>query len=144
MEQRAKLLIIDDETGPRESLKMVLKPFYEVYTANNRQDALALIQSTPIDLVTLDLKMTDCHGTSLLKEIKQLRPPTQAIILTGYGSLKSAIEAIRYGAADYLLKPFQVTEILSVINRVLSRPIMAGQMEAALHELERVAETSHP
>jgi DNA-binding NtrC family response regulator len=144
MEKRAKLLIIDDETGPRESLKMVLKPFYEVYTANSRHDALALIQSTPIDLVTLDLKMTDCHGTSLLKEIKQLRPTTQAIILTGYGSLKSAIDAIRYGAADYLLKPFQVTEILSVINRVLSRPVMAGQMEAALHELERAAEISHP
>ena len=144
MEKRAKILIIDDETGPRESLKMVLKPFYEIYTANSRQEALALVQSTPIDLVTLDLKMTDCHGTALLKEIKSLRPGTQAIILTGYGSLKSAIEAIRYGAADYLLKPFQVTEILSVINRVLSRPAMAGQMEAALHELERVAETSHP
>ncbi len=140
VEKRAKILIVDDEVGPRESLKMVLKPFYDVYTANNRQEALALVQSTSIDLMTLDLKMTDCHGTSLLKEIKTVRPNTQAIILTGYGSLKSAIEAIRYGAADYLLKPFQVTEILSVINRVLSRPVIAGQMEAALHELERVAE----
>jgi len=144
MSKRAKILIIDDETGPRESLKMVLKPFYDVFTANGRQDALALLQSTPMDLVTLDLKMADCHGTALLKEIKSSCPNTQAIILTGYGTLKSAIEAIRLGASDYLLKPFQVTEILSVINRVLTRPLVSGQMEAALHELERVAESSHP
>jgi len=144
MDKRARILIIDDETGPRESLKMVLKPFYDVFTANGRQDALALLQSTPVDLVTLDLKMADCHGTSLLKEIKTSCPNTQAIILTGYGTLKSAIEAIRFGAADYLLKPFQVTEILSVINRVLTRPMVSGQMEAALHELEQVAESSHP
>jgi putative two-component system response regulator len=144
MSKRAKILIVDDETGPRESLKMVLKPFYDVFTANGRQDALTLLQSTPMDLVTLDLKMADCHGTALLKEIKCTCPNTQAIILTGYGTLKSAIEAIRLGASDYLLKPFQVTEILSVINRVLTRPIVSGQMEAALHELERVAESSHP
>lgn len=144
MEKRAKILIIDDEAGPRESLKMVLKPFYEVYTATGRQQALSLLQSTTIDLVTLDLKMADCHGTALLKEIRTVRPNTQAIILTGYGSLKSAIEAIRYGAADYLLKPFQVTEILSVINRVLSRPVISGQMEEALTELEQVAETTRP
>ena len=144
MEKRAKVLIIDDEAGPRESLKMVLKPFYEVYTANGRQQALTLLQSTAMDLVTLDLKMADCHGTALLKEIRTIRPNTQAIILTGYGSLKSAIESIRHGAADYLLKPFQVTEILSVINRVLSRPVLSGQMEEALTELEQVADSSHP
>ena len=143
MEKRAKILIIDDEAGPRESLKMVLKPFYDVYTANGRQQAIALLQSTSVDLVTLDLKMADCHGTTLLKEIRSLRPNTEAIILTGYGSLKSAIDAIRCGAADYLLKPFQVTEILSVINRVLSRPLISGQTEAALDELEKVAEASH-
>jgi len=143
MDKRARILIVDDETGPRESLKMVLKPFYDVFTANGRHDALAMLQATPVDLITLDLKMVDCHGTSLLKEIKSSCPNTQVIILTGYGTLKSAIEAIRCGAADYLLKPFQVTEILSVINRVITRPVVAGQMEAALHKLEQVTE-SHP
>ena len=122
---------------------MVLKPFYDVYTANGRDEALALLQATTMDLLTLDLKMADCHGTALLKEIQVIRPGTQAIILTGYGSLKSAVDAIRCGAADYLLKPFQVTEILSVINRVLSRPVYTGQMEAALDELEQVSERSH-
>ena len=143
MEDRAKVLIVDDEAGPRESLRMVLKPFYQVTTAASRQEALQIVQTQQIDLVTLDLKMTDCTGTALLKELKFIQPELQAVILTGYGTLKSAIEAIRYGAADYLLKPFQVTEILSVINRVLSRPATTGKMNAALHELEH-AEISRP
>ena len=106
------LLVIDDETGPRDALKVILRPFFNIQTAESASAAIDVLNSQPIDLITLDQKLPDRQGMDLLQDIKHHHASVEVIIITGYGSLKSAMEGIRHGAAGYLLKPFNVTELL--------------------------------
>jgi response regulator RpfG family c-di-GMP phosphodiesterase len=115
------ILIVDDEIGPRESLRMILKPNYNVYAVENGHAAIQMIQQTEMDVLTLDLKMPGITGIDTLKEIRVIDPDVMVIIITGYGTLKSAIEAIRYGVFDYIPKPFNVPEILSIIDKSIQR-----------------------
>ncbi len=121
MAQQGSILIVDDEAGPRESLRMILKSIYKIYTAANGKEALALIQKENIDLVTLDLNMPGLSGIDVLKEIKKIRSDVEVIIITGYGTLKNAHEVIRYGAGDFISKPFNVADIISIISKSFER-----------------------
>lgn len=121
MAQQGSILIVDDEAGPRESLRMILKSIYKIYTAANGKEALALIQKENIDLVTLDLNMPGLSGIDVLKEIKKIRSDVEVIIITGYGTLKNAQEVIRYGAGDFISKPFNVADIISIISKSFER-----------------------
>ncbi len=115
------ILIVDDEIGPRESLRMILKPNYNVYAVESGYAAIQMVQQVEMDVLTLDLKMPGMSGIDTLKEIRTIDPEVMAIIITGYGTLKSAIEAIRYGVFDYIPKPFNVPEILSIIDKAIQR-----------------------
>jgi response regulator RpfG family c-di-GMP phosphodiesterase len=115
------ILIVDDEIGPRESLRMILKPNYNVFTVENGYAAIQMIQQIEMDVVTLDLKMPGISGIDTLKEIRGIDPDVMVIIITGFGTLKSAIEAIRYGVFDYIPKPFNVPEITSIIDKSIQR-----------------------
>ena len=115
------VLIVDDEIGPRESLRMILKPNYNIYTADNGHKALEMIQQIKMDVVTLDLKMPEISGIDTLKEIRQVDPEVMVIVISGFGTLKTAIEAIRYGVFDYIPKPFNVPEIIAIIGKSVQR-----------------------
>ena len=119
--KKPTLLVIDDEQGPRDALRVILRPFFNVQVAESASAAIDVLNSQPIDLITLDQKLPDRHGIDLLQDIKQHHAGVEVIIITGYGSLKSAMEGIRHGAAGYLLKPFNVTELLSLINQSLEK-----------------------
>jgi DNA-binding NtrC family response regulator len=121
MPSKETVLVVDDEAGPRESLRMILKPLYEVHTASGGQEALDLIQNKDIDVVTLDLNMPGRSGIDVLKEIKELKPNTEVIVITGYGTLNNAQEAIRFGAGDFISKPFNVAEIISIVAKSFER-----------------------
>jgi DNA-binding NtrC family response regulator len=120
MEENKSILIVDDEFGVRESLKMILKPIYHVHTAANGEEALRCIQKERIDLVTLDLKMPGLSGFEVLREIKNIHPNIEAIIITAYGSGENAMEAIQYGA-EFITKPFNVPDILISLNKSLEK-----------------------
>jgi len=126
------ILIVDDEIGPRESLRMILKPNYNVYAVENGYAAIQMIQQTEMDVLTLDLKMPGMSGIDALKEIRIIDPDVMIIIITGYGTLKSAIEAIRYGVFDYIPKPFNVPEILSIIDKSIQRRKLNLKVKEAL------------
>lgn len=117
------ILIVDDEAGPRNALQVILRPFFHLHAVDNAEAALRLIKEGRhrIDLVTLDLKLPDRSGVDLLQEIKLEHNELEVIIITGYGSLKSAMDGLRYGAAGYLLKPFNVTELVSLIKQTLAK-----------------------
>jgi len=115
------ILIVDDEIGPRESLRMILKPYYNIYAVENGYAAVQMIRQIEMDVITLDLKMPGISGIDTLKEIRSIDPDVMIIIITGYGTLKSAIEAIRYGVFDYIPKPFNVPEIMAIIDKSVQR-----------------------
>jgi putative nucleotidyltransferase with HDIG domain len=115
------VLVVDDEAGPRDALKVILRPFFNIRSAENAKAALEVLNEQPIDLITLDQKLPDRQGLELLQDIKHDHADTEVIIITGYGSLKSAMEGIRHGAAGYLLKPFNVTELITLINQTLEK-----------------------
>jgi len=121
MKNKPTLLVIDDEAGPRDALKVILRPFFNIQTAESASAAIDVLNSQPIDLITLDQKLPDRQGLDLLQDIKHDHADVEVIIITGYGSLKSAMEGIRHGAAGYLLKPFNVTELLSLVNQTLEK-----------------------
>jgi signal transduction histidine kinase len=122
------ILVVDDEMGPRESLKMILNPYYNVYTADRGAQAVEMLKEHPVDLVTLDLKMPGFSGINVLEKVKQHDPDIEAIIITGYGSLDTAIEGLRLGAFDYISKPFDVNHILALVRRGLERRNAKSQL----------------
>jgi len=118
---REKILIIDDEMAPRESIRMVLKDRYAVATATGALEGLKIIAQEPVDLVVMDIKMPRMDGITALQEIKKSYPDTEVVLLTAYASLETARDAIRFGAFDYLLKPFDKNDILLVVEKGLAR-----------------------
>lgn len=119
--QKPTVLVIDDEAGPRDALKVILRPFFNIQSAESAQAAIDVLNHQRIDLITLDQKLPDRQGLDLLQEIKHDHADIEVIIITGYGSLKSAMEGIRHGAAGYLLKPFNVTELITLVNQTLEK-----------------------
>jgi signal transduction histidine kinase len=121
MEGRASLLVVDDERGPAESLRMIFQPSYHVYTASGGQQAIEILQSTPIDVVTLDLRMPVMSGVEVMEHIKAFDADIEVIIVTGHSSLDSAIKGLRHGAFDYISKPFDVPQITDLVRRAAAR-----------------------
>jgi two-component system sensor histidine kinase/response regulator len=100
---------------------MILNPYYNVLVADRGAQAIEMLKQHPVDLVTLDLKMPGLTGINVLEKVKAHDPDIEAIIITGYGSLDTAIEGLRLGAFDYISKPFDVNHILSLVRRGLER-----------------------
>lgn len=123
LEQRtdSTVLIVEDEAGPRDALQIVLRPFCRIVTAGNSRTALEALAATPVDLVTLDLRLPGRSGLDLLKDIRAVRPEAEIIVITGYGSLQSAMDVFRLGAAAYLLKPFNVVELAELAQQTISK-----------------------
>jgi len=118
---RPTILIVEDEVGPRNALQVILRPFYNLQTVDNGREALEILKEERIDLITLDMKLPDRYGLDLLQQVKAEHQDVEVVVITGYGSLQSAMDSVRYGAAAYLLKPFNVTELLAIINQALNK-----------------------
>jgi DNA-binding response OmpR family regulator len=115
------ILIIDDEPNLRRSLALILeRSGYQVFTAGTAIEARSYLQRCDIDLVFLDLKMPDINGLDLLPEIREFDREMPVLILTGHATLDSAMEAVRKGAKDYLLKPLDPELILNRISQIIS------------------------
>lgn len=129
------VLIVDDEPGPRESLRMVLKPFFMVEVVDNGASALDIIKKKKIDFVTLDLTMPGLGGVDVLQKIKAMKPEIEVLIITGYGSFKTALEGLRYGACDYLIKPFNISDIKNITQQVINRKKKREELQDLLKEI---------
>ncbi|MCK5506769.1 MAG: response regulator, partial [Thermodesulfovibrionia bacterium] len=121
MVEKAKVLIIDDELAPRESLRMVLKDKFDVFTAPGAPEGMILMDENPVDLVVLDIRMPGMDGITALSRIKERYPEIEVILLTAYASLETARDAIRFGAFDYLIKPFDKDDVLLVVEKGLKK-----------------------
>ena len=114
VDHKPTVLIVDDEAAPRAALTQILKQDFNILTAEDGNHALAVINDCGVDLITLDLKLPDTSGSDILKEIKRTHREIEVIMVTAFGSLQSAMDCIRHGAAGFLLKPFNPSELLSI------------------------------
>ena len=116
-----RILIAEDERVLRESLaELLAEEGYEVLQAANGREVQQLILSEPVDLVLTDIRMPEMDGMTLLGYLKQAMAETPVILITAYGTVQSAVAAMRAGAYDYLLKPIQFEDLLLRIERALA------------------------
>lgn len=141
---KSRIMVVDDEAMVRNSLEEILRlEGYDVTAVENGETALNTLQRENFDLILLDLKMPNLEGIDVLKAVARISPDTKVILLTGHGSLESAIDALRLGAYDYLLKPASSSEILSSVARALAkraeqqhRRMLLEQLDASLQRLK--------
>jgi putative nucleotidyltransferase with HDIG domain len=100
---------------------MILQPLYDVETASDGHQALELLRARPVDCVTLDLNMPGLQGGELMRIVRREFPDVEVVVITGYGSLETAVEGVRYGISDYLQKPFDVVKVNAALARAFSR-----------------------
>jgi len=120
--ENKRVLIVDDEKNIRLTLSQSLDSLgIETDTAANGEEALAKLEERDFGLMLLDLKMPGMDGIEVLKEVREIRPEIRVIIITAYGTIESAIEAMKLGAVDFIQKPFAPAEIRELVTRVLDR-----------------------
>jgi len=130
---RPRILVVDDEVGPRESLRMLLKPAYDIRTADSARTALQEIPQFRPDLVILDIKMPEMDGLEVLRRIKRIDTAIEVVMITAYASVETVKQALSYGAFEYLIKPFSRQDLEDVVRRAIKR------RQAGLGQRDRIA-----
>jgi signal transduction histidine kinase len=138
---QGKILVIDDERGPRESLRMVLKYDYEIFLADRVDGGIELLREKAPDLVIMDIRMPEKSGIEGLQEIREIDANVSIVMLTGYGDLETAQQAIRFGASDYLQKPFDAMEIQEVVKKYVGRSKLFSRKKQAQEELQKMTQS---
>src|ERR1041385_4576903 len=119
---RSKILVVDDEPSVLLTVVAILQQEgYDVDAAANGQTAIEWIRSRQYDLVMTDLKMPGVDGLQVLEEVRKTAPNTVTLMMTGYGSVDTALEALQHGAYEYLLKPTEVPDLKAAVRRSLER-----------------------
>jgi len=122
MEENGYILIVEDEQDMLNGLRKILSnQGHKVETAASGSAGLEKVQKTNFDIVITDLKMPDVDGIELLKKVKELNPDTIVIVITGYGTVENAVEAIKLGAYDYITKPFDTEHLRMVVRKALKQ-----------------------
>jgi DNA-binding NtrC family response regulator len=133
-----RILVVDDEERNREFLKEFLEvEGFDVETAKDGQEAIGTLENMDFDLVLTDLKMPKADGLAVLEGIRRINPETVAIVFTGYGSIDTAVKAVKLGAYDYITKPLKIEEITLVIQRALEHRKLALENEMLRRQLKR-------
>ena len=115
------ILVVDDDKSVIDSFDVMLSDNYNIVSANTGEDALDLIQEQSVDLILLDIRLPGIDGMEVLKQIKELDPQIEIIMITAVKTVKNAVQAIKLGACDYIVKPFDIHEVKHVISKTLRK-----------------------
>jgi DNA-binding NtrC family response regulator len=140
-----RILIVDDEIDMLELLELIItdRTEYEVVTTNTPLDVPELLKKEPFDLLITDLRMPDIDGIELIEMVKKVDDQLPFIIITAYGTIESAVEAMRKGAFDYITKPFRQEQILLNIEKVMKWRRLQKENIALKAELEMMKKGSN-
>ncbi len=133
------LLIVDDEEGPRQSLRIVFKNDYRVLLASNGLEAIEIARNNELDVVVCDIMMFGMSGVEVLSELKRLDPSIEVVMLTAFETIETARQALRHGASDYLNKPFDIPTMRSAVKRAAEKHRSSVEFRKTnehLHELQ--------
>lgn len=137
------ILLVDDESSVVESLRLILKDNYRVMGTNSGKEALKILEKERVDLVLLDLRMNEMGGIELLRRLQPSYQETGSVVLTAVNDVKSVVEAVKLGALDYIVKPFEIEEIKITIEKALefkslTREVRYLRSEFRYHSLDRL------
>ncbi len=143
-ETKARLLLVDDEESFRTTLgKRLTERQYDVKSVGSGMEALDLLATTPIDVVILDIRMPGLSGIETLAEIRAKHLGVEVVLLTGHGDVPSAVEGMRLGAFDYLMKPYEIEGLLAkieeahAVKREREERLRKAEERAQLDKLEK-------
>src|ERR1700722_12352976 len=138
MNAATRILLVEDDSGITDTLQRVLTAEGHVVEIEERgDDGLARAVKDSFNLVITDLKLPGLNGLELVRQLHAARPRLPIILITAFGSTQTAIEATKFGAYDYLLKPFDIQQLLDLLNRavnsnrLMSEPVMLGEPDGA-------------
>lgn len=137
MNKKGTILVVDDEHGVRQSFNLVLKDEYHVLMAGTGKEAVEIFTKNPIDLILLDILLPDIYGLDLLAKLKEDDPHSEIIMVTAVNEIQEAVKAIKLGAYEYIIKPFVVDDVLTVIQRALEKRNLKKEVAYLRNELER-------
>jgi two-component system response regulator HydG len=133
---RARVLVVDDEANILEALGKVLgKEGHEVRTAANGRIALDLLRKEPFDVMLTDLRMPGMTGDDLLRAAKKLTPEVEVIVMTAYGTVENAVEAMKHGAYDFISKPLKRASVVAAVNKALEKSRLVAENQDLRHRL---------
>lgn len=136
--EKERILVVDDERGIREGCRRILQSEgFEVETAENGNEGLAKAKESSYDLILIDLMMPGMGGLELLHHIRELDPEIIALVITGYATVETAVEAMKQGAYDYIPKPFTPDQLMAVLNRGLETRRLRFERQQLLEERDR-------
>ena len=139
MEGRNSVLVVDDELGSRESMRMILKKQYDVSTADSGAKAIELLNEKEFDVVILDIRMPGMSGIEVLKRVKEIRPSSGVLMVTAYAALETAQNAMRLGAYDYIEKPFRNSaELRDAVKKGVQRKLAEAKKVHLAEDFEKI------
>jgi len=136
MEIKPTILVVDDEPGARQSLEVILEDDYQVLTAQSGEEALEIFQKECVDLILLDVHMPEMDGLEVLRRIKEQDEEIDVIMVSALNLARKAVDAIKLGAYDYITKPYEPEDILSTVNRVISKRNLHKELDFLRKEVE--------
>src|SRR2546426_5443299 len=140
---KGTLLIVDDEEGPRQSLRIVFKDDYNILLADNGNKAVELLKQHSVDAAVLDIRMSGMSGVELLGKLKEIDPTIEVIMLTAYETIETARQALRLGACDYLTKPFDISTMRSAIASAMDHHLLSEEIRANNQKLQELQSELH-
>jgi two-component system sensor histidine kinase/response regulator len=136
--RRGTLLIVDDEDGPRQSLRVIFKDEYDLLMADDGPSAIEMAQKNEIDVAVLDIRMAGMSGIEVLERIKFVNPNIEAIMMTAFETTDTIRQALRLRACDYINKPFDIATIRSAVSQAMQRRRLEGEIHSSAEKVQEL------
>src|SRR3989454_1986830 len=143
MNPKRTLLIVDDEEGPRQSLRIVFKDDYNILLAESGNMAIEMAKQHSVDAAVLDIRMSGMSGVELLGKLKEIDPAIEVIMLTAYETIETARQALRLRAVDFLTQPFDISTMRSAIASAMDHHLLSEEIRANNQKLQELQSELH-
>ncbi|MGD0252783.1 MAG: response regulator [Verrucomicrobiota bacterium] len=136
--RRGTLLIVDDEEGPRQSLRVIFKDDYDLLMAEDGPTAIELVQKNKIDVAVLDIRMAGMSGIEVLERLKYVNPDIEAIMITAFETTDTIRQALRLRASDYINKPFDIATIRTAVSQAMQRRTLESEIHSSAEKVQQL------
>ena len=136
--RRGTLLIVDDEDGPRQSLRVIFKDDYDLLMAEDGPTAIELAQKNDIDVAVLDIRMAGMSGIEVLERLKYVKPEIEAIMMTAFETTDTIRQALRLRACDYINKPFDIATMRAAVGQAMQRRRLEGEIHSSAEKVQQL------